>query len=245
MQFFFQVKQFSFLTLLDDSFNSIATAVMWGRSLYRNIQRFLLFQLTINVSALIIVLLGSIFGSELPLTVTQMLWVNLIMDTFAAGALASLPPSEDVMNDKPRRNEDFIITAPMRNIILFTGIAFVIILLGLLYYFTDSDGNISALNLSRFFTIFVMFQFWNMFNAKTFLSGWSAFKNLSKSKGFVLVAMLIVVGQILIVQFGGEVFRTVPLSLRDWALIIAGTSSVLLLGELLRCAAALIKRKRE
>lgn len=238
-------KEASDITLLDDSFNSIATAVMWGRSLYRNIQRFLLFQLTINVSALIIVLLGSIFGSELPLTVTQMLWVNLIMDTFAAGALASLPPSEDVMNDKPRRNEDFIITAPMRNIILFTGIAFVIILLGLLYYFTDSDGNISALNLSRFFTIFVMFQFWNMFNAKTFLSGWSAFKNLSKSKGFVLVAMLIVVGQILIVQFGGEVFRTVPLSLRDWALIIAGTSSVLLLGELLRCAAALIKRKRE
>ncbi len=236
-------KEASDITLLDDSFSSIATAVMWGRSLYRNIQRFLLFQLTINVSALIIVLLGSIFGSELPLTVTQMLWVNLIMDTFAAGALASLPPNNNVMNDKPRRNEDFIITSSMWKIILITGIAFVSFLLALLYFFTSPDGTISALNLSRFFTIFVMFQFWNMFNAKTFLSDGSAFKNLKESRGFVLVAFVIVIGQILIVEFGGDVFRTVPLSLKDWVIITLGTSSVLWAGELIRVLTKIFKKQ--
>ncbi len=235
-------KEASDITLLDDSFKSIATAVMWGRSLYRNIQRFLLFQLTINVSALIIVLLGSIFGSELPLTVTQMLWVNLIMDTFAAAALASLPPNREVMNEPPRRNEAFIITPSMRNIILLTGVAFVTALLTLLWYFTGPDGEISAYNLSRFFTIFVMFQFWNMFNAKTFLSNGFAFGGLWKSRGFVLVNLLIIVGQIIIVEFGGEIFRTVPLSLRDWIIIIAGTSVVLWVGELVRLGSRLFKR---
>ncbi len=235
-------KEASDITLLDDSFNSIATAVMWGRSLYRNIQRFLLFQLTINVSALIIVLLGSIFGNELPLTVTQMLWVNLIMDTFAAGALASLPPSMDVMKESPRKNEDFIITPAMRGIILFTGISFVAALLTLLWFFTESDGTISAYNLSRFFTIFVMFQFWNMFNAKTFLSKRGAFSNLSQSRGFLLVTLLIVVGQILIVQFGGEVFRTVPISFKDWLVIIAGTSVVLWVGEIVRLIGRFTKK---
>lgn len=235
-------KEASDITLLDDSFNSIATAVMWGRSLYRNIQRFLLFQLTINVSALIIVLLGSIFGNELPLTVTQMLWVNLIMDTFAAGALASLPPSMDVMKESPRKNEDFIITPAMRGIILFTGISFVAALLTLLWFFTEPDGTISAYNLSRFFTIFVMFQFWNMFNAKTFLSKRGAFSNLSQSRGFLLVTLLIVVGQILIVQFGGEVFRTVPISFKDWLVIIAGTSVVLWVGEIIRLIGRFTKK---
>ncbi len=227
-------KEASDITLLDDSFNSIATAVMWGRSLYENIQRFILFQLTINVAALIIVFLGSIFGHELPLTVTQMLWVNLIMDTFAAGALASLPPNQKVMENKPRKNDDFIITSTMRFNILFVGLSFVVLLLGLMFFFTDADGNISAYNLSRFFTIFVLLQFWNMFNAKAFATGKSAFADLDKSIGFIIVAFVILIGQLLIVEYGGEVFRTVPLSLKDWAVIIGSTSFVLWIGELKR-----------
>jgi Ca2+-transporting ATPase len=226
-------KEASDITLLDDSFSSIVTAVMWGRSLYQNIQRFILFQLTINVAALIVVLLGSIFGHDLPLTVTQMLWVNLIMDTFAAGALASLPPDSRVMKRKPRRNDDFIITPSMRFNILFVGLTFVAILLGVLFVFTK-NGAISAIDLSRFFTIFVMLQFWNMFNAKAFFSGKSAFNGLSKSFGFLIVAFVIFVGQILIVQFGGEVFRTVPLSLKDWVIIVGATSFVLWIGEVIR-----------
>lgn len=226
-------KEASDITLLDDSFSSITTAVMWGRSLYQNIQRFILFQLTINVAALIIVFLGSIFGHELPLTVTQMLWVNLIMDTFAAGALASLPPNLRVMDNKPRKNEDFIITPPMRSNILFVGFSFVIILLGLLFYFSN-NGEVSRYDLSRFFTIFVMLQFWNMFNAKAFATGKSAFHGLNKSIGFLIVALVILIGQILIVEFGGEVFRTVPLSLKDWAIIIGSTSLVLWIGEIIR-----------
>jgi Ca2+-transporting ATPase len=227
-------KEASDITLLDDSFNSIASAVMWGRSVYQNIQRFILFQLTINVAALIIVLLGSIFGHELPLTVTQMLWVNLIMDTFAAGALASLPPNDRVMEHKPRKNEDFIITPAMRSNILFVGFTFVALLLGMLYYYTDSEGNISRYNLSMFFSFFVMLQFWNMFNAKAFLTGKSAFVGLSKSIGFLIVASVIFIGQILIVELGGEVFRTVPLKLIDWAIIIGSTSFVLWIGEIIR-----------
>lgn len=227
-------KEASDITLLDDSFNSIATAVMWGRSLYQNIQRFLLFQLTINLVALIIVLFGSIFGNELPLTVTQMLWVNLIMDTFAAGALSSLPPNEMVMQNKPRKPNDFIITPPMRSSILFVGSLFVVLLLGLLYNFTDNNGEITPVNLSRFFTFFVLLQFWNMFNAKAFATGKSAFNNIHQSLGFVIVASVILVGQILIVQFGGEVFRTVPLPLNDWFMIIGTTSFVLWIGELAR-----------
>jgi Ca2+-transporting ATPase len=227
-------KEASDITLLDDSFNSIATAVMWGRSVYQNIQRFILFQLTINVAALIIVLLGSIFGKELPLTVTQMLWVNLIMDTFAAGALASLPPNDRVMDHKPRKNEDFIITPAMRFNILFVGFSFVILLLGILYYFTDDNGIISPYDLSRFFTVFVMLQFWNMFNAKAFMTGKSAFRGMSKSVGFLLVAIAIFFGQILIVEFGGEVFRTEPLLLKDWAIIVGSTSFVLWIGEFFR-----------
>lgn len=227
-------KEASDITLLDDSFNSIATAVMWGRSLYHNIQRFILFQLTINLSALLIVLLGSIFGQELPLTVTQMLWVNMIIDTFAAAALASLPPNPNVMEEKPRKSTDFIITKPMRNRIIGIGISFTIILLGLMYYFTNEEGVISRYNLSVFFTTFVLLQFWNMFNAKAFISGSSAFKGLSKSTGFLIVMGLIPVGQFLIVELGGDVFRTVPLSLKDWGIIIGLTSIVLWMGEIVR-----------
>jgi Ca2+-transporting ATPase len=224
-------KEASDITLLDDSFKSIATAVMWGRSLYQNIQRFILFQLTINVTAMVIVLLGSIFGHELPLTVTQMLWVNLIMDTFAAAALASLPPNTNVMHNKPRRNEAFIITPQMRSYILWTGFIFVVLLLFLLYHFTV-NGEISRYDLSRFFTIFVMLQFWNLFNAKAFASGHNAFHQLHKSIGFVITVALILVGQFLIVTFGKDVFRTVPLLPGDWLTIIVSTSFVLWFGEL-------------
>lgn len=227
-------KEASDITLLDDSFNSIATAVMWGRSLYQNIQRFILFQLTINVVALSIVFLGSLLGFELPLTVTQMLWVNLIMDTFAAAALASLPPDHKVMKEKPRKSEDFIINPSMRNGILFVGFSFVILLIGLLYYFTMRDGEISRYNLSVFFTIFVMLQFWNLFNAKAYGTGKSAFHEMRKGVGFIIVAILIVVGQFFIVTFGGEVFRTVPISLKDWGIIICSTSAVLWIGEIAR-----------
>lgn len=229
-------KEASDITILDNSFGSITRAVMWGRSLYRNIQKFLLFQLTINVAACLIVLLGSLIGTESPLTITQMLWVNLIMDTFAAGALASLPPNEKVMKDKPRRsgpNGDFIITRPMAYTIFGVGIAFVAVLLGLLFYFHASDG-LTAYDLSWFFTFFVMLQFWNMFNAKAFMEGTSAFAHLKESKSFLLVAVLILVGQYLIVTFGGAMFNVVPLSWKDWGLIIGSTSLVLWIGELFR-----------
>lgn len=246
-------KEASDITLLDDSFHSIATAVMWGRSLYANIQRFILFQLTINVAALVIVFLGSIFGHELPLTVTQMLWVNLIMDTFAAGALASLPPNPNVMKEKPRKNSDFIITAPMGKNILFAGFSFVIILLGMLWCFSNPTNLDLIFNhigenvqkreyaLSFFFTVFVMLQFWNMFNAKAFNTGKSAFVGMKSSIGFILVAIVILIGQVLIVEFGGDVFRTIPLMLVDWVKIIAATSVVLWIGEISRFFASKTK----
>lgn len=226
-------KEASDITLLDDSFNSIATAVMWGRSLYHNIQRFILFQLTINLSALLIVLIGSMFGQKLPLTVTQMLWVNMIIDTFAAAALASLPPDPKVMNEKPRKPTDFIINPKMQNYILGIGLSFTGILLGLMFWL-GIDGQMSLYDLSVFFTTFVMLQFWNMFNAKAFLSYGSAFRNLRKCTGFLVVMFVIPIGQYLIVRFGGNVFRTTPLEWQDWGLIIALTSIVLWVGELLR-----------
>ena len=234
-------KEASDITLIDDSFASIVSAVLWGRSLYKNIQRFIIFQLTINFTALIIVLLGSIFGHELPLTITQMLWVNLIMDTFAAGALASLPPEQSVMKSKPRAPGSFIVTPAMRVNILFTGAFFTLAMLTLLYLFTGENGQISRYNLSLYFTIFVMLQFWNLFNAKAHGSTKSAFINLKSSKGFLVVAFLILTGQVLIVQFAGEVFRTVPLSFEEWIKVIGGTSVVLWVGELIR----MILRLRE
>jgi len=229
-------KEASDITILDNSFSSITKAVMWGRSLYRNIQRFLLFQLTINVAACVIVLLGTLIGTESPLTITQMLWVNLIMDTFAAAALASLPPNEKVMDEKPRRSGehgDFIITRPMAYRIFGVGLAFVAILTGLLLCFHASDG-LSPHDLSWFFSFFVMLQFWNMFNAKAFLEGTSAFAHLSQNKSFLFVAAVILIGQILIVTFGGEMFNVEPLPLTDWAMIIGASSLVLWIGELAR-----------
>ena len=241
-------KEASDITLLDDSFHSIATAVMWGRSLYKNIQRFIVFQLTINVVALLSVLLGAFFGTSLPLTVTQMLWVNLIMDTFAALALASIAPSMDVMNEKPRKRTDFIITPAMRNNILGVGLAFLAILMGLLVYFKglpdglQADGEMNIHYLTVFFTVFVMLQFWNLFNASVFGTNHSIFKDASHALGMLGVALIILVGQIIIVEFGGKVFRTEPLDLRTWLIIIASTSCVLWVGEIVRLVKRLAKK---
>ena len=226
-------KEASDITLLDDSFNSIATAVMWGRSLYKNIQRFIVFQLTINFVALFIVLLGSLIGTDLPLTVTQMLWVNLIMDTFAALALASIPPSADVMQEQPRKQSDVIINRGMYHNIIGTGVAFILILLGL-YYWLGADGDMSVRDLTIFFTVFVLLQFWNLFNARVFGTTHSALGHLAKSYVLVGVAAIILIGQYIIVQFGGEVFRTTPLDWQTWLILLAGTSPVLWIGELLR-----------
>lgn len=244
-------KEASDITIVDNSFASIARAVMWGRSLYKNIQRFILFQMTVNVVACLIVLIGAFVGEQSPLTVTQMLWVNLIMDTFAAMALASLPPSESVMHDKPRPRTAFIITKPMWSGILGTGILFTILLLGLMFFFRAYDfANLSSLlrggiypsenpailtpkELSLFFTIFVMLQFWNMFNARAFATGRSAF-HFKGCQGFVAIAALILVGQIVIVTIGGKMFSVTPLSATDWIITIVLTSVVLWCGEIRR-----------
>ena len=229
-------KEASDITIIDNSFASITRAVMWGRSLYRNIQRFLLFQLTINVAACLIVMIGSLIGTDSPLTITQMLWVNLIMDTFAAGALASLSPSWAVMKERPRKsgeNGDFIITKSMTRNIFIVGAIFVAVQVALLMWLSR-DGGLTAYGQSEFFTFFVMLQFWNMFNAKAYLSGSSAFKGLWENKSFLLVCLVILLGQFLIVTFGGEMFDVVPLSFESWAVIIASTSVVLWIGELLR-----------
>ena len=236
-------KEASDITLLDDSFNSIATAVMWGRSLYKNIQRFIVFQLTINVVALLSVLLGAFFGSELPLTVTQMLWVNLIMDTFAAMALASIAPSADVMNEKPRRRSDFIITPTMRNHIFGVGLAFLVLLMGALAYFNNLPGGMNTHHLTMFFTLFVMLQFWNLFNASVFGTNHSVFKDANHAKGMLSVAAIILVGQIIIVTFGGKVFRTEPISVAEWLYIVGGTSFVLWIGEASRAVKRLISKR--
>ena len=228
-------KEASDITLLDDSFRSIGTAVMWGRSLYKNIQRFILFQLTINFVALFIVLVGSLVGAELPLTVTQMLWVNLIMDSFAALALASIPPCEAVMKEHPRRSTDFIITPSMQWSIVGVGLLFATLLLGMLIYFQRAEGGLTTHRLTLFFTTFVMLQFWNLFNAKAFGTVESAFSGLRHSYGMEMIAVAILVGQFVIVEWGGEVFRTVPLSLAEWVVIVGLTSLVLWAGELLRC----------
>ena len=233
-------KEASDITLLDDSFNSMGTAVMWGRSLYKNIQRFIVFQLTINFVALLIVLIGDFMGIELLFIVTQMLWVNLIMDTFAALALASIPPSEKVMNDKPRKSDDFIITKPMRYNIIGVGTIFLAVLMGLIFYFTDAAGAMSVHDLTIFFTFFVMLQFWNLFNARVFGTTDSAFKGLSKSYGMELVVLAILGGQFCIVQFGGDIFRTEPLNFHTWVVIIATSSLVLWIGEIIRLVRRLI-----
>ncbi|MQO83559.1 calcium-translocating P-type ATPase, PMCA-type, partial [Segatella copri] len=238
-------KEASDMTLLDDSFKSIANAVMWGRSLYRNLQRFLFFQLVVNVVALLLVLGGSVIGTEMPLTVTQILWVNLIMDTFAALALASLPPSHEVMKDKPRKASDFIINKSIGFGILFCGIVFFLVMFALLVYCERrGKGGVDVHELTMFFTTFVMIQFWNLFNAKTLMSHHTAFRHFLKDKGMILVLVLVLVGQWIIVTFGGEMFRTTPLSLHEWLLIIGSTSVVLWAGELWRTFKRMIAKRR-
>jgi Ca2+-transporting ATPase len=297
-------KEASDIILLDDSFRSIVNAVMWGRSLYQNIQRFVLFQLTINVAACIIAMLGPFINMEFPLTVIQMLWVNLIMDTFAALALATEPPHWNVMERPPRKSEDFIVTKDMARSIFGVGIIFIVLLIGMIYYFqtnpehthkitnfmlqhcpelsADKIKSLSGLvdisfdeenklrdelvkfsfnqqdidfivnksytkftdhELSIFFTFFVLLQFWNLFNARCLGLVQSAFKGMFENKGFVVIATAILVGQILIVQFGGKFFRTVPLSLNDWLIIIGSTSLVLWIGEIWRLVARLSAKK--
>lgn len=238
-------KEASDMTLLDDSFKSIANAVMWGRSLYRNLQRFLFFQLVVNVAALLLVLGGSVIGTEMPLTVTQILWVNLIMDTFAALALASLPPSHEVMKDKPRKASDFIINKSIGFGILFCGIVFFLVMFALLVYCERrGKGGVDVHELTMFFTTFVMIQFWNLFNAKALMSHHTAFRHFLKDKGMILVLVLVLVGQWIIVTFGGEMFRTTPLSLHEWLLIICSTSVVLWAGELWRGFKRMIAKRR-
>lgn len=238
-------KEASDMTLLDDSFKSIANAVMWGRSLYRNLQRFLFFQLVVNVAALLLVLGGSVIGTEMPLTVTQILWVNIIMDTFAALALASLPPSHEVMKDKPRKASDFIINKSIGFGILFCGIVFFLVMFALLVYCERrGKGGVDVHELTMFFTTFVMIQFWNLFNAKALMSHHTAFRHFLKDKGMILVLVLVLVGQWIIVTFGGEMFRTTPLSLHEWLLIIGSTSVVIWAGELWRTFKRMIAKRR-
>lgn len=236
-------KQASDMTLLDDSFRSITHAVMWGRSLYRNIQRFLFFQLVVNVTALLLVLAGSVIGTELPLTVTQILWVNLIMDTFAAMALASLPPSREVMADKPRRHDEFILTRPIVKGIVFCGLAFFALLFAMLWHlpYDDVDTGVQRHELTLFFTTFVMLQVWNLFNAKALGSSHSAFRYLHRDRGLIVVLLCIVIGQWVIVEFGGDMFRTDGMSWQEWALVISATSGVLWAGELYRLWKRIIK----
>lgn len=248
-------KEASDITIIDNSFASIARAVMWGRSLYRNIQRFILFQMTVNVAACLIVMAGAFMGTESPLTVTQMLWVNLIMDTFAAMALASLPPSQAVMDELPRRRDAFIITAPMWRSIIGTGLIFFAVLLGLLYVFEHSDitslsqlinvhlgtrDPLTPYELTLLFTIFVFLQFWNLFNTRAFATRRSAL-HLGHCREFLFIAAVIAAGQIAIVNLGGRLFNVVPLRVSDWLIIITSTSLVLWVGE---AARALAGRKR-
>ena len=226
-------KNASDMTLIDDSFSSIVKAVQWGRSLYRNIQRFIFFQLVVNVTALLLVLGGSMIGTELPLTITQMLWVNLIMDTFAAMALASLPPESEVMKDKPRKQTDFIINRHIAWAIGIVGLLFFGLMFGLLYYFERVAG-VSAEELTVFFTIFVMLHWWNLFNAKSLGSRRSAFHKFLSDRGLLFVLFIILAGQWLIVELGGKMFRTVPLDIETWLWIILGTSPVMIVGEIVR-----------
>jgi Ca2+-transporting ATPase len=234
-------KQASDITLIDDSFQSIVQAVMWGRSLYKNIQRFIFFQLVVNVAALLLVLFGSFIGTELPLTITQILWINLIMDTFAAMALASLPPSREVLEEQPRSQQAFIISQAMfRGIAVIGGLFF--IGLGAICWMIEKHPILVAVHWGLspiqaqtvFFNIFVMLQWWNLFNARMLGSCYSAFRRLWACEGFLIVLALVLLGQWLIVTFGGQMFRTEPLSWEIWAYIIIGTSPVLWIGEIYR-----------
>ena len=234
-------KEASDITIIDNSFSSIGRDVMWGRSLYQNIQRFILFQLTVNVAACLIVLAGAFMGTESPLTVTQMLWVNLIMDTFAAMALASLPPTKSVMHDAPRNRRSFIISKKMMlSIFLTGGFMFAVLFAYLLKGAPEMPSLLDSGSLSmgeegrgRIFTLFVMFQFWNLFNARAFSTGQSAW-HLKGCKGFMGIAAAIFFGQIAIMNLFPDFFNVSPISITDWLIIILGTSLILVFGEIVR-----------
>ncbi len=232
-------KEASDITLLDDSFSSIATAILWGRSLYRNIQRFVLFQLTINVVAIVVCFVGAVVGTDMPLTVVQILWVNIIMDTFAAMAMASLPPDPRVMLDRPRPRNEFIITPAMTRTIFICATGMIAVLLGMLFAWTSRAGDLSIRHLTLFFTTFVFLQFWNMFNARAFELHRSVFADFRGCREFFLILAAIAVGQWFIVETGGAIFRTEPLSVRDWAIVVGLTSLFAFGGELIR----LVRRK--
>lgn len=222
-------KDASDITLLNDSFASIATAVMWGRSLYRNIQRFVLFQLTINVVAIAVCFIGAIIESVIPLTVTQILWVNIIMDTFAAMAFSSLPPSHEVMKEQPRRPSDFIVSKRMAWMIFGVGIPMVLAMLTMFLRWEAPTLH----QLTIFFSVFIFMQFWNMLNAKAFESHHSGFTHWKDCGEFLLIMAFIAGGQYLIVTFGGEIFRTEPLSLSEWGMVFFPTALVAVLGNMI------------
>lgn len=239
-------KEASDITIIDNSFAGISRAVLWGRTLYRNIQRFILFQMTVNIAACLIVLCGAFMGIQSPLTVTQMLWVNLIMDTFAAMALASLPPDHDLMKNRPRNRSSFIIDRKLFLHITIVGGIFCVLMVSFTYFMEHTDiqpglkwlqigayNGISEYESGLFFTAFVFLQFWNLFNAKAYGTNKSAF-NLKNCKGFLFIVALIFVGQLAIIYLGGQFFDVVPLELDDLLKIIVGTSSVMIIGELVR-----------
>ena len=250
-------KEASDITIIDNSFSSIGRAVMWGRSLYQNIQRFLLFQLTVNVAACFIVLFGAFMGTESPLTVTQMLWVNLIMDTFGAMALASLPPSPAVMADAPRDRSAFILNRSMISNIMGVGLFFFALTLGFLYIFQhydvrcmmdlfhlapSADNHVTPYEQTLLFSIFVWTHFWYMFNTRSYAAGSSYFR-LKQSSGFRTIVGVIVVGQIVIVELLYNFFNVEPMlhtadwqinptGITDWLIIVGVSSLVLWIREL-------------
>jgi Ca2+-transporting ATPase len=236
-------KEASDITILDNSFMSINKAVLWGRSLYSNIQRFILFQLAVNVCACLVVAICSFFSKQPALTVTQMLWVNLIMDTFAALALASLPPNSVLMRQQPRNSHASIITPMMKRFILVSGVVFAVLMIGLYYYFVrEANGgrvlmrginpNINPHEMGIYFSVFVFLQFWNMLNARSFATGKSAFNNMEDSKVFWAVAAVIFAGQIILVQYFYPFFNCAPLDFMTWFWIILGTFPVFVIGQI-------------
>jgi Ca2+-transporting ATPase len=241
-------KEASDIILLDDSFRSITNAVLWGRSLYKNIQKFVVFQLTINVAALGVALLGPFLGVEFPLTVIQMLWVNLIMDTFAALALATEPAEPAVMSQPPRKSTDFIVTGAMAREIFLVGAFFLAALVAILFFIQNPSSEagleVTTYELTYLFTVFVLFQFWNLFNVRMMGTNKSAFRALTQNNWLLIIAAIILFGQIIIVNFGGAFFRTVPLTLQDWLIILAGTSSILWIGEIRRLFARTGNKER-
>lgn len=236
-------KEAAAIILLDDSFASVVNAVLWGRSLYANIQRFIIFQLTINVTALTIAVVGPFVGVELPLTVIQMLWINLIMDTFAALALATEPPDPSVMDRPPRRSSDFIVTPGMARWIFGTGIVLVIFFLWALLRMEGHTGALVLREQTLFFSVFVMIQFWNLFNVRAYGSGQGFFARFRGNGMFYAIAGAILVGQIVIVSFGGKAFRVTPLGWLDWVWIVVGCSLIFWAGEGIRAAARLLHRR--